>query len=79
MLLILLTAAICGLCILLELPRPLALAALVILTFLACGALRNSRTDPLTGLYNLQHLHSRKRAYRRRVLAVWYFDLDHMK
>ena len=42
MLLILLTAAICGLCILLELPRPLALAALVILTFLACGALRNS-------------------------------------
>jgi hypothetical protein len=79
MLLILLTAAICGLCILLELPRPLALAALVILTFLACGVLRNSRTDPLTGLYNLRHLHSRKRAYRRRVLAVWYFDLDHLK
>ena len=79
MLLILLTAALCGLCILLELPKPLALAALVMLALLACRALRISHTDALTGLYNLRHLRSRREAYRRRELAVWYFDLDHLK
>lgn len=78
MLLILLTAALGGLCILLGLRVP-ALAALAVLAVLACRALRRSHRDPLTGLYNLRHLRSQERAYRRRELAVWYFDLDHLK
>ena len=78
MLLILLTAALGGLFILLGLRVP-ALVALAALVFLACRALRRSHTDPLTGLYNLRHLRSQQRTYRRRMLAVWYFDLDHLK
>ncbi len=84
MILMLLTAAVCGLCMILSLFRPLfllgALAMLGILTVQAYQAIRASHTDALTGLYNLRHLTATERAYRRcPLIAVWYFDLDHLK
>lgn len=84
MALLLALAAICGGFILLTAIYPLfCLAALACLgALLACSLrlFRQSRTDSLTALYNLYHLNSRKKQYKRvSDLWVFYLDLDHLK
>ena len=81
---LLLTAAGCGASIFLTRLHPVwcwpALGCLALLTAQTALLFRQSRTDALTGLYNLRRLEDDAGAYRRHTaLEVWYFDLDHLK
>lgn len=82
--LIILSAALCGVCIFLIALSPAwilpAAAGLAVLTGWSLVLLRRGYMDPLTGLYNLRHLEARKGRYRRcSRLMVIFIDLDHLK
>ena len=57
-----------------------ALAALLALTAKACLLYRETQIDPLTGLFNRSRLSSDSRKFSsRRILTVFYLDLDHLE
>lgn len=79
-----LSAVICGICMMLALIAPFCLFPglffLMVLTVRSLYLHRQSRTDALTKLYNLRHLNAMKKRYRRREqVTVYYLDLDHLK
>lgn len=84
MCLILASAALCGVFIFMTAHSPVcilpAIAALCILAGWSLLLLHQSRTDALTGLFNLRHLQAMAGHYRRcRRLTVFYIDLDRLK
>lgn len=84
MILLILCAAGCGVCMLLAAHSPFwtvpGILLLMLMTVRSLQWLRQSRRDPLTGLNNLRHLDAMERRYRRwDCLTVCYFDLDNLK
>ena len=84
MYLLILIAIICGILICLSSYYPAmlsaALAALAALSWRSLMLFYQSRTDTLTGLWNLRRLDDMRRYYSKcSELSVWYFDLDHLK
>lgn len=81
---LILCAALCGgFVILTDLHPGFMIPALLFLAVLLIQSLQlllQSRTDSLTGLYNLRHLEAMRGKYRHcSALTVYYFDLDHLK
>lgn len=84
MILLILCTCLCAVCTVMSSHAPLwCLPALLFLALLLIQSLylhRKSRTDPLTGLYNLRHLQAMEGRYRHHpTITVYYFDLDDLK